>query len=87
MVRCIRERYNSAMPEKISIKGRFDGRAVVLAEPASLVVEQEVWVVIEPSPSEHEQPATRKSLAGLAKGMFEMRDDFNDPLDSFAEYR
>jgi hypothetical protein len=29
----------------------------------------------------------RRTRFGFAKGMFEMRDDFNDPLDEFAEYR
>jgi hypothetical protein len=30
--------------------------------------------------------AARRSLAGFAKGMFEMRSDFNEPLEEFAEY-
>ncbi len=73
-----------------SIKAHFDGTAVVLDEPASLTVGQQVRVVIDSSdsPDANELPhMPRKSLAGFAKGMFEMRDDFNDPLDEFAEYR
>ena len=30
------------------------------------------------------RPADR--LVGFAKGMFEMRSNFNDPLEEFAEY-
>ena len=70
-----------------SIKGHFDGTAVVLDEPASLAIGQQVRVVIESPDTNDKPPTPRKSLAGFAKGMFEMRDDFNDPLDEFAEYR
>lgn len=72
-----------------SINGHFDGKSVVLDEPAppTLAVGQHVRIVVD-SPTAAENPPTpRKSLAGFAKGMFEMRDDFNDPLDEFAEYR
>lgn len=74
-----------------SIKGHFDGTAIVLDElpPHTLVVGQAVRVVVDPQPSAADPPPAmpRPSLAGFAKGMFEMRDDFNDPLDEFAEYR
>ena len=71
-----------------SIKGHFDGNAVVLDEPATLAVGQAVRVVVESSlDANADAPTARTSLAGFAKGMFEMRDDFNDPLDEFAEYR
>src|SRR5687767_14070218 len=52
-----------------SIKGHFDGYAVVLDEPASLAVGQQVWVVIDSSDANEAPP--RKSLAGFAKGTFE----------------
>ena len=70
------------------IKGHFDGTAIVLDEPATLAVGQIVRVVVEPEPA----PAVdakpgRPPLAGFAKGMFDMRADFNEPLDEFAEYR
>ncbi len=75
-----------------TLKAHFDGSTFVLDEapPCPLAVGQEVRVVIDslPSdtpPSEIEPP--RKSRFGFAKGMIEMRDDFNDPLDEFAEYR
>lgn len=72
------------MEQGTSIKGHFDGRAVVLDEPATLAVGQEVRVVVDSSiPA---KPA-RASLAGFAKGMFEMRDDFDEPLEEFSEYR
>lgn len=71
-----------------SIKGHFDGNAVVLDEPPplSLAVGQPVRVIVDPLP-DTDTDAPRRSLRGIAKGMFEMRDDFNDPLDEFAEYR
>jgi len=70
-----------------SLKAHFDGSTFVLDEapPCPLTVGQEVRVIIDSTPEEPTPP--RKSLAGFAKGMFEMREDFNDPLDEFAEYR
>lgn len=58
-----------------SIKGHFDGKAVVLDEPASLAVGQQVRVVVD-SPDANEAPPTpRKSRAGFdggtSGGMFE----------------
>ncbi len=70
----------------VSIKGHFDGTAVVLDEPATLAVGQAVRVVIE-GPAVAPTRPPRQSLAGFAKGMFVMGDDFNDPLDEFEEYR
>jgi antitoxin (DNA-binding transcriptional repressor) of toxin-antitoxin stability system len=69
------------------IKGHFDGTSIVLDEPASLAVGQPVQVVVEGPlvPEAGQQP--RPSRFGFAKGTFEMSDDFNDPLDEFAEYR
>ncbi|QDU89883.1 hypothetical protein Pla175_32790 [Pirellulimonas nuda] len=69
------------------IKGHFDGHSIVLDEPASLAVGQEVRVIVEPSPLVAPPKPARPSLAGFAKGMFAMSDDFNEPLDDFAEYR
>jgi hypothetical protein len=37
--------------------------------------------------SRSRQETTRRSLVGFARGMFEMRSDFNEPLDEFVEYR
>jgi len=70
-----------------SIKGHFDGSAVVLDEPPPLTLEvgQLVRVIVDTESVVAEPP--RRSRFGFAKGMFEMRDDFNDPLDEFAEYR
>ena len=71
-----------------SIRGHYDGVGIVLDEPSPLAVGQPVSVVIVESNTAVEQrPATRRQFAGFAKGMFEMSDDFNDPLDEFAEYR
>ncbi len=80
-----------------SIKGHFNGAMVVLDEPASLVAGQSVRIVVDkdllhPSLEKTSTVALsdhidRKSLVGFAKGLFDMCDDFNDPLDEFAEYR
>ena len=67
-----------------SIKAHFDGTSIVLDEPATLRVGQSVQVIVDPS---LDSDTPRRSLRGIAKGMFEMRDDFNEPLDEFAEYR
>jgi hypothetical protein len=82
------------MSRMTSINGHFDGKAVVLDEPLplTLAVGQQVRVIVDAPAANAETAPTppalpRKSLAGFAKGMFEMRDDFNDPLDEFAEYR
>ena len=68
------------------IKGHFDGTAVVLDEPATLAVGQAVRIVVIDDPPPAATPPRRR-LAGFAKGMFEMRDDFNDPLEDFADYQ
>lgn len=71
----------------LSIKGHFDGNAIVLDEPATLEVGQSVRIVVDADSVKSDSKSPRKSLAGFAKGMFEMRDDFNDPLEEFMEYR
>lgn len=68
------------------IKGHFDGNAIILDEPAKLSVGQEVRILVD-KVSEEQSKSSRPSRFGFAKGMFVMRDDFNDPLDEFAEYR
>jgi hypothetical protein len=67
----------------VSFKGHFDGQKIVLDEPASLQAGQTLRIVID------EQQATeiRKPQFGFAKGQISMRDDFDEPLDDFAEYR
>jgi len=69
-----------------SIKGHFDGTAVVLDEPADLEIGQAVRIIVEP-PNDGNGDGPHRSLRGIAKGMFEMHDDFNEPLDEFTEYR
>lgn len=70
-----------------SFKGHFDGTAVVLDEPTTLAVGQAVRVEVEVPPAEPSSgPRRRRSLAGFAKGTFEMSDDFNDTPPEFAEY-
>jgi hypothetical protein len=70
-----------------SINGHFDGKSVVLDEtpPLTLAIGQRVRVIVDSSAPVNETP--RRPRFGFAKGMFEMSDDFNDPLDDFAEYR
>ncbi len=69
----------------VTIKGHFDGTAVVLDEPADLAVGQVVRGVVEPVPAAEAGP-WRPSLAGFAKGWFVMSDDFNDPLVEFEDH-
>lgn len=71
----------------LSIKGHFDGNAIVLDEPATLEVGQSVRIVVEAEAIKSDSKSPRKSLAGFAKGMFEMREDFNEPLEEFLDYR
>lgn len=33
-----------------------------------------------------DQPIQKKRVFGMAKGKFEMSDDFDDPLDDFKDY-
>jgi hypothetical protein len=68
-----------------SVKAHFNGSAIVLDEPAALEVGQVVQVIVDPKMSS--SAPKRRSLAGFAKGTFEMRDDFNDPLPDFADYQ
>jgi len=35
----------------------------------------------------HEKKMTQKKQAGLAKGLIEMTDDFDEPLEDFESYR
>jgi len=77
----------SRINSMLSIKGHFDGAAVMLDEPATLAVGQAVRVVVEAEPAAENVKPARPSRFGFAKGMFVMRDDFDDPLDEFAEYR
>ncbi len=67
------------------IKGHFDGTSIVLDEPASLPVGQIVHVFLTSESGPQTLP--RRSRFGFAKGTFEMSDDFNEPLEDFAEYR
>jgi hypothetical protein len=68
------------------IKGHFDGRVVVLDEPVTLAVGQRVEVVIQQQAVESNR-GDRRSLAGFAKGLFEMGADFNEPLPEFSDYQ
>jgi hypothetical protein len=57
----------------ISIKGHFDGNAIVLDEPPplTLAVGQAVRVVVQEQLQNNTTSPTRESLAGFANGMFE----------------
>ena len=69
----------------MTINAHFDGKTIVLDEPATLVAGQKLKVVVEPALVEDIKPV-RTSRFGFAKGMIEMSEDFNEPLDDFAEY-
>lgn len=69
-----------------TILAHFDGQHFIPDEPVMLEPGQAVRVFVDSKPVA-ESPPDRPSLFGFAKGTFEIRDDFNDPLDEFAEYR
>lgn len=69
----------------VSIKGHFDGKTVVLDEPAELRAGQSVRIVIDEAVDP--QPRPRKARFGFAKGKISMSRDFKEPLDDFADYR
>ena len=66
----------------IRLRARFDGRAFVPETPVDVPVGTVLEMWAEPSATEPRPP--RK--AGSAKGLVWMRDDFDAPLDDFAEY-
>ncbi|QEG37262.1 DUF2281 domain-containing protein [Bythopirellula goksoeyrii] len=68
-----------------TVNAHFDGTVIVPDEPLKLAPGEKLRVTIERAPAESDQP--RRSLRGIAKGMFGMGDDFNAPLDCFDEYR
>ena len=73
----------------VFLRAHFDGNRVVLDEPAKLHAGQRLRVTVEPpadDPSPPLPPALPR-LRGIAKGMFQVGDGFNDPLPEFAEYR
>lgn len=74
-----------------SIKAHFDGTAIVPDEPINLAVGQQVRVIVEAPQEEDQQDSgekqPRSSLRGFFKGKIEISDDFDEPLDEFAEYR
>ena len=70
----------------MTINAHFDGKTIVLDEPATLVAGQKLKVVVEPATVVEDIKPVRTSRFGFAKGMIEMRNDFNEPLDDFAEY-
>ena len=70
----------------IALKARFDGKVFVPDEPVALPQGQSVRLIVESPVIDPPDVPARKPIAGFAKGMFIMRDDFNDPLDDFAEY-
>ncbi len=68
MLACrLRTRYNQSMTPTASIKGHFDGRSIVLDEPASLAVGQEVRVFIEPIPAPDHDESQKRTDDELAE--------------------
>ena len=70
----------------LSLRAHYNGSAIVLDEPATLQPGQRLRVIVEP-PADDPADPPRRSIRGAARGMFEMGDDFNDPLPDFTEYR
>ena len=67
-----------------AVNAHFDGTVIVPDEPLPFAPGERLRVIIERATGE--SVGSRRSLRGIAKGMFEMRHDFNEPLDCFEEY-
>ena len=70
----------------IALKAHYDGKVFVPDVPVALTQGQVVRLIVEAPEVGDPGSPIRKPIAGFAKGMILMRDDFNDPLDEFAEY-
>jgi hypothetical protein len=63
-------------------------RALLTTYARSLLVEADDTPPIPPATSDQADATARVATQfGFAKGLIEMRDDFDAPLDEFAEYR
>jgi len=73
-----------------SIRGHFDGKAVILDEPADLQAGQRVRVTVEVAEESGNAEANAEKAPrgyGTWKGKITMSEDFDEPLDDFSEYR
>jgi hypothetical protein len=67
----------------VAVKGHFDGRVFVPDEPINLPQNQRIIMHIEPLP---EQTFPAGPRPGSAAGKVRMSDDFDAPLDDFADH-
>ncbi len=68
----------------VAIKGHFDGKVIVPDEPHDLRPGQAVIVQAEP---QTETPSGKRGpKAGSAEGKIWIADDFDAPLEDFADY-
>ena len=66
----------------IHLRARYDGRALILEEPADLP--QGVLLDLWAESAKVQEKPRRK--AGSAKGLITMREDFDDPIPGFEDY-
>ena len=72
----------SPIDAPIHLRARFDGRTFVPETPVDVPEGTVVELWGEPA----ETNAPTKPQFGSAKGLIDMRSDFDDPLEEFAEY-
>ena len=58
---------------------------IIIELPEDLYSEEEVEVIILPV-EKNKKKLSRKDFYGRWKGMIEISDDFNEPLEDFKEY-
>lgn len=76
----------------VQLSGHYDGKVFVPDEPVDLPVGRSVRIVVDVDGDEGvgagaPPPPSRASLFGACRGMFRIAEDFEAPLDGFAEYR
>lgn len=70
----------------VAIKGHFDGKVIIPDEPHDLRAGQAVIVQAEPTEGKISSSPKRGPKAGSAKGKIWIADDFDAPLEDFADY-
>ncbi len=71
----------------VQLMGHYDGKVFVPDQPVDLPVGRSVRILVEGDVTVPRSAPSRASLFGACRGMFQIADDFDAPLDAFAEYR
>jgi len=71
----------------VAIKGHFDGKVIVPDGPVDLPKDRPLLLHVEVAePRTEEPPPIIRRKGGWAKGQVWMSEDFDKPLDDFADY-